>query len=435
MNEIQPILGRLIQCVLQKWQSVFMEKNNQANSQGPIQIGRVQSVDLFRGFCLIVMVLCHFIIYYGDEVAAHTWMYFFLDEGLGGWGAAAFLMMMGMSQVLSANRMKNPDNRLLLKRALLRGGYLFAVGLIMAFLAFGPGEVWSWDILTLMGAATVVLYFCRFLPSWLLISIICFLAIMSPLLRGMPFMADEWSGGFYQTFFISEYLPGMFVSPVHEPEGLWQINKIVKGFFLSGEFPLFPWLMFSILGFVLGRRIVQGRFRSDIPVALFIGALLLLFAFGGAYAGRLGPNSTVVNGFFCPISFYPDSFTMICLQAGVFLIIFCTLFYIYDVNKKGKKPVGPIAQVFRRTSNSSLSFYFMHYMLLGWPLALTYAITGRYPISDFMGAIPALMCGTGAIVAMYLLLVYWERHDSKWNLEGFLAILTSRVVKGYHRNI
>ena len=146
--------------------------------------GRILSIDITRGFALICMVLVHFMIYYGNDEAEKSFYYFFFNDGLADWGAAVFLMMMGMSQVLSAKRRREGDLWLTFKRILLRGVYLFVVGLIMLLLAFGPAEMWRWDILTLMGFATVVLFFCRFMPSWLLVVIIAAIAFASPLVRG-----------------------------------------------------------------------------------------------------------------------------------------------------------------------------------------------------------------------------------------------------------
>jgi hypothetical protein len=63
------------------------------------------------------MVLIHFMIYFGDEAAVHTWPYFVLNHLLGDWNAAGVLMMMGISQVLSAARAPEASSLLLFKKA------------------------------------------------------------------------------------------------------------------------------------------------------------------------------------------------------------------------------------------------------------------------------------------------------------------------------
>ena len=168
-------------------------------SERPAQLpGRVLSIDVLRGFALICLVLIHFMIYFGNLGAISTWPYFILQYALAGWGAAAFLMMMGMSQVLSSKKLEAPDNMLLFKRALVRGCYLFAIGIVMLALTWGPYHLWDWDIMTLMGFATIVLFFCRFLPSWAIICSCIGLAAVTPLLRGTFDFATQWGCKFVQ---------------------------------------------------------------------------------------------------------------------------------------------------------------------------------------------------------------------------------------------
>ena len=397
--------------------------------------GRIISIDVLRGFALVCMVLVHFVYHYGNEAASHSFLSFFFSDVLADWGAAAFLMVMGISQALSARRMEKPDNRLLFRRALLRGGYLFVVGILMLLLAFGPSRMWRWDILTIMGFATVVLYFCRFLPSWSLVALSGAIAVLTPFIRSAFDIASEWGGGFMPTPFISNYLPGLRIDPVTDYRSAWHLGKIIKGFFLSGYFPVLPWVIFPIIGLVLGRRIVQGKLRRELPVLLIIGFLLLCFGLGLGLAGRTKPDVSVVNDLVSPLCFYPDSFSMINLQVGMSVIVFSIMYFFYDVRKKDITRLGLGARFFTRTSNFSLTFYFLHYMLLGWPPLIIYLFTGRYMYGDIMGGVPALLCGVSAVAILEVLIFYWEKADHKYSLEWILAALTARIVPGYKRGI
>ena len=390
---------------------------------------RVLSIDITRGFALICMVLVHFTIYFGNEEAAATWPYFLLNDGLADWGAAVFLMMMGISQVLSAHKHRETNPWLIFKRALLRGSYLFVVGLLMLLVAFGPNEMWSWDILTLMGFATVVLFFCRFLPSWLLLLICVAIAVLSPMARGTMDLTSAWGNNFVPIPWISDYLPGMFVDLADDSTAVWELGKIITGFFLAGYFPVMPWTMFAIIGFLMGRRLVKGRLPGDLPLIFLFGAIMVALGIGGAYMGRHLPASSVVDGFICPLSFYPDSFTMINLQIGMSIIVFSAIFYFYDVRKHDQQKLSPIARVFTRTSRFSLSFYFIHYLLLGWPLIAIYVFTGKYLIENLMGFWPAVICGLAAVLAIELWLVRWEKLKAKFSLEWFLGFLTFALIR------
>lgn len=387
---------------------------------------RILSIDVMRGFALIGMVLVHFMIFYGNDSAVDTWPYFILNHILGDWGAACFLMMMGMSQVFSGEKHKEEGNLILFKRALVRGCFIFMVGIIMLALAWGPYQIWQWDILTLIGFATILLFFCRFLPTWSILAIIAALAVCTPWLRGGVDFNAVWGGQFVHVPVISRYLPGIMLDPAKEFEVVWRAKDISQGFLLTGYFPVIPWSLFPLVGFIMGRRIVSRRMRHDLPLLIIIGILLVCIGLGGAYAGRARPESSIINGFVAPLSFYPDSFTMICFQLGMALIVFSILYYCYDVLKRDKSKVSFIVGIYNRTSGFSLTFYFLHYMLIGWPLVLIYLITGKYYLSGLMGAIPALLCGIAAVILLELLLAFWERRGAKYSLEWFLVMLTLR---------
>lgn len=398
----------------------------QTGAAGPGE--RVLSIDLYRGFALVFMVLIHFGIFYGNEESAKDYLMLFLDHGMADWGAAAFLMMMGMSQVLSAKRFDKPDNLLLFKRALVRGGYIFLVGMLMLILTWGVEYIWWWDILTLMGFATVVLFFCRFLPSWSLVALVAAIMVFTPLLREIFQVAADWE--FVEHPLVSLHLPGLYLEPT---EGYHP--AVLKGFLLSGYFPVFPWIAFIITGFIMGRRLTDGKMRRDLPILVLIGAALVCLGFALGYAGRTQPPLAASFAWVSPLCFYPDSFSLINIQAGVSIIFFSGVYYLIDVRKKDKARLGFLGRVFIQTSNFSLTFYFLHYILLGWSLAILYLITGKYMLSDLMGTAPALLCGLAAVALLEVLLYFWGKAGAKYSLEWFLTRLTRLVAPDYKRGI
>ncbi|MBU1669501.1 MAG: DUF1624 domain-containing protein [Actinobacteria bacterium] len=386
---------------------------------------RILSIDVLRGFALIGMVMVHFMIMFGNDAAVDTWPYFILNHVLGDWGAACFLMLMGMSQVIS--KKKITDNMLLFKRALLRGVYLFVVGLLMLALAWGPFQIWQWDILTLMGFATVVLFFCRFLPSWAIVALSGAALAVTPWVRGSIDFLSTWGGKFIQVPVISRYLPGILLDPAKEYEVIWTPGKILKGFLFEGYFPVLPWIIFPLLGFVIGRRIAAGKLRGDLPFLAGGGAVLAVVATVIALAGRSRPGHSIIKGFIAPFSFYPDSFSMILFQLGMATIVFCLLYYCYDVLRKKGKKLSPLQRVYQRTSFFSLTFYFLHYQLIGWTLAVVYLVSGHYLLGDLMGSYPAMLCGLAAVLFLEVLIYYWEKKRGKYSLEWFLGALTLRL--------
>jgi hypothetical protein len=64
--------------------------------------------------------------------------------------------------------------------------------------------------------------------------------------------------------------------------------------------------------------------------------------------------------------------------------------------------------------------------LIGWFLALIYILTGKYYKYALLGAIPALLCGSIAVILLVLLLGFWGKHKNKYSLEWFLNAITKR---------
>jgi hypothetical protein len=166
--------------------------------------------------------------------------------------------------------------------------------------------------------------------------------------------------------------------------------------------------------------------RHDLPFLAITGGLLALLGLGWAYASIGRDPSAIITGYIAPLSFYPDSFTMICYQTGIALLIFSGLFYIYDVRKQDKNKAGFFAGIFNLASRSFLTFYFLHYLLIGWPLALIYVLTGGYYKYDLLGAYNALLAGFIAVTLLVSLLKLWGKNKNKYSLEWFLDGLIRR---------
>ena len=99
------------------------------------------------------------------------------------------------------------------------------------------------------------------------------------------------------------------------------------------------------------------------------------------------------------------------------------------MRRKAKPGDGLFARLVSTTSRYSLSFYFMHYLLIGWTLCAVYMATGRYRISSLMGDVPSLACGLAAIVALEVLLFHWQKAGGKYSLEWFLEMVAAQIGK------
>lgn len=388
---------------------------------------RIVSIDVLRGFSLTGMVICHYMIEYGDPTSAQSPLFFFMNHFLGDFGAVWFLMLVGVSQVVSGDRSKGRGETYLMKKAFLRGAYVFAAGLVMATLAWGPIKMWNWDVLTLIGISYILLYFCRPLPSWLILCIAAAVIFMSPWLRGgVDFMGD-WGGKLIPVPVLSDYLPGIEVDISCEYEPRWQPYAIVRGLFLTGFFPIFPWVVFPLIGFVIGRRIVANQMKQDLPLMIILGLVLVFLGLTTAYASLLRAGSSPLTDYIAPLCLFPNSNSMVLLQIGQTLTLFALMFYYYDVRKAGADATGIFATWFKRMSRHSLTVYFVHYPLISWPLWIIYLFTDRYLQFNLMGAIPAFILGVAAVTIYLQVLKAWERRGNRYSLEWGLKQLTDRT--------
>jgi len=387
---------------------------------------RALSIDILRGFALVGMVLVHFMIYFGNPAAMNTWLYFSLNHIMGDLGASGFLLIMGISQVLSGRKHADLEHRLIFKQTLIRGGFIFTIGLLMLAMAWGPEKIWQWDILTLMGFATVLLFFCRFLPSWIILFAAFCIAFCTPFLRGQLAVASIWNNNFMPVPVISSYFPGILFDPAVLLKTGWSIKDIIQGFLFTGDFPVFPWIFFPLIGVVLGRRITEQKMQGDLPLLLFISIIFVFLGLGLGYAGSLRPGASVISGYITPLCFYPDSFSMIFLQLGMSSAIIFICYYLYDIRGTNRPEIGFFAGIFTSISHSSLTFYFLHGLLIGWPLALIYVFSSKYYLYNLMEAIPAFACGLTAVVLLALGLGKWDKMGGKYKLEWFLAALIRR---------
>jgi len=157
-------------------------------------------------------------------------------------------------------------------------------------------------------------------------------------------------------------------------------------------------------------------------VLIFIGATL-------SYAGIFRPGSSAIRDYIAPLCLYPDSITLFYIQTGVGLVLFASLYYYYDGKETAGPRTGRLVAWYKRLSRYSLTVFFLHWLLICWPLWIIYFVTGRYLGQDAMDVLPAFLLGL-AVVALFLVcLKAWERHDGKYSLEWGLRRITESIGK------
>jgi len=388
---------------------------------------RVDSVDVLRALALVGMVICHYPIYLSSSTGPEPMVYFLANHLLGGdFAASWFVFLVGVSQVLSA-RKRAPGQLPDTVRVWIRGGAIFIMGLLFLLLVQGYEELWVWDILTFIGAATIVLLYCCRLSSRTLLLGCTGIAVISPWLRSFFDFNALYGGGFYPVRWISDYLPNYLFDPALDYAGAPTVPGNVVGFFLTGQFPILPWIIFPIVGFVIGRRLAESRLAEDSPFLLIIGGLLTFTGLFIAYADSLHPPFPVVDGYIASLSFYPQSFSMTLLLMGVVLILFTGLWQVYDRAPDPAKPPGLFLRYCRVLSRYSLTIYITHFALFFLPLRFIRLLTGKYYLQDV--TTPAIALGLAILLMMlyYPLLLLWDKAKGKYSFEWILAWVLSKA--------
>jgi uncharacterized membrane protein len=386
---------------------------------------RLDSVDVLRAMALVSMLICHYPIYLSSGAGNDAMLYFFANHLLGGdFAASWFVFLVGLSQVLSARKRATDENSNI-SRVIVRGGAIFIIGLLFLLIIQGYQELWAWDILTFIGATTIILLICRKATSWVLLLGCLTVFFIAPWLRSLIDIASFYGGGFESVRWISDIIPNYFFDPVKDYEGGMTVLDNVIGFFLIGQFPLFPWIIFPVIGFVIGRRITQNHLAADAPFVLVIGLMFMFMGLLTAYAGSIRPTISVANDYVAPLSFYPVSFSMIMLVIGVALTLFIFLWHVFDANPDATKKSGVFLTYCRQISKYSLTIYISHFALIFLPLRIIQAITGTYYLKNLMSTPVAFTLAVFLLVLYYPVLKLWDKGGGKYSFEWFLAKLLS----------
>jgi uncharacterized membrane protein len=363
---------------------------------------RLISIDVLRALAILLMIQVHFVIYLSSQESSSAGLYE-ISGTLGELPAPTFSFLVGLSLWLwlqrEASSGRNESSTT--KAAVRRGFFLFFSGLAFAVFVWLPKCVFHWDILTLLGASTLVLIALRKWSTQRLVMLAFVVLVISPPLRAMTGYETHWVDWEYVYSFT--------------------MQDVVLGFLLHGYFPLLPWLIFPLMGFATGKQ-----FFTEVPSEQLKGwqMPILGFVFGGiatmlSCLSESVPSS--MRGYFCQWTFYPASTTFIITMLALTWLGLWVLHRKLDISMT--LPKGAVFGFFRRYSKFSLTTYIIHHIVHIWPLYLIAVWQGKNEVDYFyQNAIStpiALLLAALFIVAFYPLLVIWERRK-KYSFEGLL---------------
>jgi hypothetical protein len=357
------------------------------------------SIDVLRAIAILLMIQVHFVENLSPREPSSAG-YYDLSGALGMLPAPIFSFLVGLSLWLWMLREKESA---IGKRVMRRGIMLFGTGLAFATLIWLPESVFIWDILTLLGASTIIVFALRKLPLWIIVGIIILVLCISPLLRLETGYASHWRGAEYIYKF--------------------KMRDVVLGFLLHGYFPLLPWIIFPLLGLVVGRRYFHDPKKRLGGWGLPVTGLCLI---GLAGIGHVMGNDVTrfQESYFSKITFYPASTTFVVGSMGIVLLGLWILFVGFD--RREIASGGAVLAFFKRYSRFSLTTYIVHHAVHVWPLYLLAAREGRrdpwWYYQDAVSTPTALLLAFLFIAGFYGVLVLWE-NKRQYIFEGMLRWL------------
>ncbi len=384
---------------------------------------RIHSIDVLRALAIFFMILCHFPIFLSAQSDQHEWLYFFSNHIVGDFAAPIFLFLVGFSQAICKPKAATQSYK--------KGFAIFIIGLIFSFIIRGPQAVFEWDILPLIGVSIIIIESLRNFSNRTFLILASLIFVCSPLLRNYSHYLDVWGNSMSEVSGIQKIFPGLLLDPISEYEPVNTFKGIINGFFLVGYFPLFPWLLFSLLGFWYGNLFKNKMNPSFSAITIIFGILLSILGITLAHFGAHNSPDHIINRFITALSFYPSTPSMELVQIGIVLILCGMTQLLFDsVNNSSplKSKIINISQIFSRYS---FSIYILHHIVIFWPLWVAGYFKGD--IEHFKAnAFTVPTSFTLSILFILIIIPFlkiWDKKDSIYSLEWSLNKLVQKKIR------
>jgi len=209
---------------------------------------RYPSIDILRTFAIFVMVLTHF----AENLSGYK-------PPIAGLGAPVFAFLSEVSYVLwvRGQQRKGRSEGDISKVSVRRGLFVFFLGFAFNVFVWFPDDTFNWDVLTFIGAALLLLNVARHVPLPILVLMAVCSVLVSPILRVMADYDAYWVEGYY--------------------EGDLTLSDVLIGFLAVGYFPIFPWIAYSLTGFVTATVVFResSDFRRLSGRTVWVGFILI----------------------------------------------------------------------------------------------------------------------------------------------------------------
>jgi uncharacterized membrane protein len=270
--------------------------------------------------------------------------------------------------------------------------FLFGLGFVFNAFVWLPEDLFTWDVLTFIGASMIVLNVVRGLMLPLSLLIIFLSVAISPVLQTIADYPAYWAEGYF------EYDQ--------------TLSDVLLGFLVTGYFPIFPWIAFPVSGFVVASLVFRknhetlGLTRSTGIIGISLMTISATAVVGRWYVPGIFPK-TVLTGW----SMFPASPEYVSGTLGMTLFLFalCHLWIDRSARLASWKGLLAVASTFSR---HSLSIYLLHHIVHIWPLWIYGMVMQQEPTHYWGQALPygaSLALALVFIVGCYFFLRWVEK--------------------------
>ena len=320
---------------------------------------RYASIDILRTVAIVVMVVVHFSENLSGQILPIT-----------GLGAPLFAFLSGVSYRLWANGLeaRGVSEETISKTSIRRGLFVFAVGFAFNILVWLPEDTFNWDVLTFIGFALLVLNVARRLPLPVPILIAVLSLLVSPLLRGL---AD------YDAYWVNRYF-----------ECDLTLSDVFIGFMATGYFPIFPWIAYSLAGFVTAALMFNDSPETTESNAspdsqpprwttMIVGASFMTTS-GILLAVRPYTHELISQHMLGGWRMFPATVEYVLATIGMALLLFGLAYQCVDRNPNAARFKG-LLSIAKTFSRYSFTIYVLHHVVHLWPLWIYGIATGNEP--------------------------------------------------------
>jgi uncharacterized membrane protein len=368
---------------------------------------RYLSIDILRALAILLMIEDHFVENLSSKLHSPQGLYDILVY-IGMIPAPLFAVLSGLSFSLwlRAQRDAGRSERDITKYSLRRGMFMFVLGFAVNIFIWLPKSIFNWDILTLLGAAAMVITAIRNWYPTVLIGICALILLASPPLRDMANYYRFWITGEYTYQFA--------------------FSDVALGFLLNGYFPMLPWLIYPVVGFVIGQLYCNVD-DNDAPSLSFavplVGSLLIAIAAIGMLIEPYAPKWAAKYYFNeMPSDLYPAVTVFVLGSIGATMLTVWFLSYTIDDNRR-ITGTGPVLAFLKLYGEFALTAYLVHLAVHVWPLWMAATWQHQSSIEYYEGRLTQTPTALGLAVLFAVLfypcLVVFQRHR-KYSVEHLM---------------